>query len=106
VGLLTDLVRAVVLLSGFADFALQATPYLSTDTDSVAELDSCHQRASFYDCSNYFVADAERKIFDFSPTSSESMDIGSAHTTGFDFNIYIERIKFLGFKLEIILDTI
>lgn len=74
---LTNLVRTVVLVVRFALWALQASPDLSSNTNTVSDLDGGNFGANLDGLSDDFVTNAEGvggKIT-AGPTSSDAVDI-------------------------------
>ena len=91
--------RAVVLVVRFADLALQAGPYLRTNTNTVSDLDGGHFVANLDGVSDDLVADAKRKAC-FAPTTSDGVDVATADTTCFDPDVDITLFKWLWFELH------
>lgn len=69
-----NLVWAVVLVVALALWALQASPDLSTNTSTVANLECRDFGANFYDLADHFVTDSDRG-WGVTPTASDGVDI-------------------------------
>jgi hypothetical protein len=92
-------VWAVILVVALALWALQAGPDLSTNTDSVADLDSLDLGADLDGMTNNFVTDADRHG-SFTPAAVDSVDIGAADATAFNLDVDVIVTKLLGLELD------
>ena len=91
--------RAIILIVRLADLALQASSNLSTDTNTVPNL-NCRHFVAHLDClANDLVTDTEGKR-DISPASGYAVDITAANTTAVDLDIDVTIFEWLGFELE------
>ena len=92
--------RAVVLIVGFAEPALQAGADLSANTNTVPNFDACHLVADFDSLANDFMAHADWKRA-LAPTASDGMDIRATDSAAFNLDVDITIFKLLGFELGI-----
>jgi hypothetical protein len=92
-----DHIRAVVFVLVFAELALEARRDLSTNTNTVADLDLADLVANSDSLANDFVTNAER-TFKVSPSASNGVNIRTADTAGFDLDINIAIAPGLGCK--------
>ena len=90
--------RTVVLVVIFAILTFHAGPDLSSYSNTITLLDALHLGTDFDCFTNDFVAHGERKR-DFTPTSIDAVDIGTAHAAAFDLDVDVVVSKFLGFEL-------
>ena len=90
--------RAIVLVVGLADLALEARLDLSADTDAVANLAGGHFVTSFDHFTDNLMtnADWQRAV---PPAPVDGMKVGAADTAGFDLNIDIAVFEWLWLKL-------
>lgn len=91
--------RAVVLIVGLAELALQAGLDLSADTNTVSNLDGRHLVTDFDRLANDLMTDAngERAI---APTASDGMNIRAANPAALDFDVDITVFELFRFELE------
>lgn len=91
--------RTIVLIIGLAHFALQASPNLSANTDTVSDLDGRYLFTNLDGLTNDFVSDTEWER-GFSPAAGDGMDVGTAHTAGLNLDINVTIFEGLCFELE------
>lgn len=96
--LLTNLVRAVVLVVALALWALQASPDLSTHTNTVALLDRLDLRADLDGLAYNLMPDTDRK-WRATPSAIDGVHVGSADTAAFNLDINVVVTKDFGFEL-------
>ncbi|KAI6747715.1 hypothetical protein HG531_008257 [Fusarium graminearum] len=92
-----DHVRAVVFVLVVAELALEARRNLSTNTNTVANLDLADLVTNSYSLANNFVTNTERTL-KVSPATSDGVDIRAADTAAFDLDINIAVSPGLGCK--------
>lgn len=90
--------RAVVLIVSLAELALQAGTDLSTNTNTVSNLDGCHLVADLDSLADDFVANADWKRA-FTPTSSDCMDIRTTDSAALNLDVDVTVFELLGFEL-------
>lgn len=91
--------RAVVLVVSLAELALQAGPDLSSNTNTVSNLDGCHLIADLDSLADDFVTDADWERA-FAPTASDCMDIRAADAAALNLDVDVTVFKVLGFELR------
>ncbi len=84
-----DLIGAVVLLIGLAVFTCEICLNLCTNTDPVSDFDGLHIFADFDRLTNYFMTNAQWQ-WNFSPTTSDGVNIGTADTAGWSVLVSLE----------------
>lgn len=89
---------AVILVVGLAYLTLQASPNLSSDANTVSNLDSSHFIADFDGLPDDFMAHTDRQAC-FSPSASDCMDITTTNTACFNLNVNISLVEGLWFVL-------
>lgn len=89
---------AIVLVVRLALLALQASMNLSTNTDTVADLDGRHLRSDLDGLTNNFVSYADRKVH-ITPATSDSVNVGTTYTA--TFNLDIDIVLAEAFRLEL-----
>jgi hypothetical protein len=94
----TNHVWAVVLVIALALLALQARPDLSSNTDTVSDLDAGHLVADLDSMANDLMANADRKR-NFTPTTGDGMNIRAADTAALDLDVDVVWAELLGFEL-------
>ena len=95
------MLRAIVLVStwsGLADIALQTSPDLSSNTNTVTYLDSCNALSNLDSPANNLVTYTEWLV-EVSPATSDGMNIRTADTAGFDLDVDITVFKWLWLEL-------
>jgi hypothetical protein len=92
-------VGAIVLIIALALRALQTSPNLCTDADSVSNLASGNSIADLDGLSDNFMANTDGQ-WHFTPTSIDAVDIRTADTTAFDLDVDIVFTELLGFELK------
>ena len=97
--LLTNLVRAVVLVVRLADFALEASLDLSSDPNAVSDLAGGHPFADLQDFADDLMADADGQ-WAFAPATGDGVDVGSADTASLDLDIDITVLEWLWLELR------
>ena len=90
--------RAIVLVIGFADFALEAGLDLGTNTNAIADFTGGHFIASLDHFTNDFMAHAYWQRA-FAPTTVNGMDVGAADTACFDLDVNVAVFEGLWFEL-------
>jgi len=78
-GLRTNLMRAVVLVITLEHLALETSPDLSTDADTVPNFDGSDLGTDFDGLADYLVTNTERERR-LSPTAGDGVNIGSTDT--------------------------
>ena len=92
--------RTIVLIVTLALWALQASPDLSANTNSIADL-SCLDFGSDLDSTaDNFVADADRER-SFTPAAIDGVDVGTTDAAAFDLDVDVVVTEFLCFELRI-----
>ncbi len=91
--------RTVVLVVRLAKLALQTGTNLSTNTNTVSNLDRCYLVTDFDSFADNFMsnADWERAI---APAASDGMDIRAADSAAFNFDVDVTVFELLRFELE------
>ena len=97
--MLTNHVRAIILIVRFAELALQTGTDLSANTNTVSNLDSRHLVADFNGLANNFMTDADWK-WAITPASSDGMDIGAANSAALNLDVDVTIFEFLRFELR------
>lgn len=98
--LLTNHLRAVVLVVGFALRALHARLYLSTNTNTVSSLELLDLGSDSQDLADDLVADADGLCGELSPSTCNGVDIGAADTATLVLNVNIVVLEDLGRELR------
>lgn len=91
--------RAVVLVVGLADLALETGLDLSADTDTVANFTGRHFVANLDHFPNDFMTHANGQ-WAFAPAASDCMDVGAADTACFDLNVDVAILEWLRLELR------
>ena len=79
--LLTNLMRAIILVIRLADLAFEARPNLGSNAYTIANFDRRHLVANLDGFADDFVADAKWEI-GRAPSTGNGVYIGSANTAG------------------------
>jgi hypothetical protein len=98
--LLTNHVRAVVLIVRLALGTFHARLYLGSNTNTVTWLDSFDLGSNSQDLANDLVANADRRVSNLPPTSRDCMDIRATDSTAFVLDIDIVILKDLRCELR------
>ena len=90
--------RAVVLIVGLAELALQTGTDLGANTNTVSNFDRCHLIADFDRLANDFMTNADRERA-VAPSASDGVHIRAAYSAALNFDVDITIFKLLGFEL-------
>jgi hypothetical protein len=99
---LTNHMRAIVLIVRLAKFALQARLDLSTNANTISNLELCDLITDGNNSTDDFVTDAEWCYAEFAPASGDGVDIGTANTAALVDGINIMRFEVLGGELPLL----
>ena len=91
--------RTVVLVVRLAKLALQTGTDLSTNTNTVSNLDGCHLVADFDSLADDFVTDTDWERA-FAPAASDGMDIGAADSAALNLDVDVTVFELLRFELS------
>ena len=91
--------RAVILVVALALRALEASPDLSTDANTITDFAGCHGISNLDGLADDLVADADGQRC-LAPSSINCVDIGTADTAALDFDIDVIFAELLGFELR------
>ncbi len=91
--------RAVILIIGFAYLAIQASPDLSSDANTVANLDRGHFITDLDGLPNDFVTHTHWQGR-FSPSAGNGMYVTATNTTGLNFDVNIALVEGFWFVLS------
>jgi hypothetical protein len=93
---------AIVLVCALANIALQASPHLCTNTNSVSLLELRHVLANLDDLADDFMADTKGTL-ELSPPSGNSMDVRSTNAAALNLNIDVALLELLGRQLVLLI---
>lgn len=89
----------VILVVRLAKLALQTCSDLSTDANTISNLDSGHLVADLNSLANDLMTDANGE-WAVTPASIDGVDVGATDTTALDLDVDVAVFKLLWFELE------
>src|SRR5690606_23505597 len=91
--------RAIIFIVALAVVALQATPNLRANTDTVSLLHGGDLGTGLENLADDFVADDERSL-DFTPTAGDGVEVGTADAAGMNLDVDVVVFELFGFILR------